>query len=129
MMYYSCDTHSHLAYCPPINEEILCLELAHLGSNSTAPNAQNSSVEPQNIHHHILRLSAPRSFSLLATGYRTNRSPNACRCRFRSFAAGGSDSSTNGWLVLMSGPGEDVLAFFPPQIIMEVKALACELPQ
>ena len=29
----------------------------------------------------------------------------------------------------MSDPGEDGLAFFPPQIIMEVKALACELPQ
>lgn len=28
----------------------------------------------------------------------------------------------------MRGPGEDALAFFPPQIVMEVKALACELP-
>lgn len=29
----------------------------------------------------------------------------------------------------MNGQGEDVLAFFPPQIVMEVKALACELPE
>ena len=28
----------------------------------------------------------------------------------------------------MSGQGEGDLAFFPPQIVMEVKALACELP-
>ena len=35
----------------------------------------------------------------------------------------------NDWLVLMNGQGGGALAFFPPQIVMEVKALACELPE
>jgi hypothetical protein len=35
----------------------------------------------------------------------------------------------NDFLAWMNGQGEGALAFFPPQIIMEVKALACELPE
>src|SRR5438094_219850 len=43
--------------------------------------------------------------------------------------AGESDSSRNAWPVWTSGHGEADLAFFPPHLVLEVKALACELPQ
>ena len=32
-------------------------------------------------------------------------------------------------MVLMNGQDADVTAFFPPEIVVEVKALACELPK
>jgi hypothetical protein len=44
-------------------------------------------------------------------------------------AGGANASSKNDWPVWMSGHGGGDLAFFPPQIVMEVKALACELPE
>lgn len=34
----------------------------------------------------------------------------------------------NGWTGSRIGPGADVPTFFPPRVIVEIKALACELP-
>jgi hypothetical protein len=43
-------------------------------------------------------------------------------------ASGGSASSNNGWRDSMTEIARGAPAFFPPEVVMEVKALACELP-
>lgn len=56
------------------------------------------------------------------------KSPGAWTLVEKSFAYGASDSSSNGWRVWRNaldrvGPG-----LFPPELVVQVKALACELP-
>ena len=43
-------------------------------------------------------------------------------------ANGASDSSTNAYPGWRSAPGPDAPGLFPPEVIVQVKALACELP-
>jgi hypothetical protein len=45
-----------------------------------------------------------------------------------SSAVGASASSTNAWLASTSGPARVAPEFFPPEVVVQVKALACELP-
>lgn len=106
-----------------------CREEAHSRLISVQRRKRNLSGARQNIHHHILKWSGPRSFSLLLPGCRTSRLRNACPCPFRLSVGGAGVSFMNAWLVWMNGQGEGDLAFFPPQIVMEVKALVCELPE
>ena len=46
----------------------------------------------------------------------------------RSSASGGNGFSTNACRDLRSAPGPDAPGLFPPQVVVQVKALACELP-
>ena len=46
----------------------------------------------------------------------------------RSLASGGNGFSTNACRDLRSAPGPDAPGLFPPQVVVQVKALACELP-
>ena len=46
----------------------------------------------------------------------------------RSYGCGENGSSRNGWRVLRTGLVWDVRRFFPPEGVVEIKALACELP-
>ena len=46
----------------------------------------------------------------------------------RSSGNGGSDSSSNAWRGLRSTPAPAARGFFPPEFVVHVKALACELP-
>jgi hypothetical protein len=59
----------------------------------------------------------------------TRRSANAWTCRDRSYRSGASASSTNAWLACKSSQGADDPVFFPPEIVVEIKALACQLPK
>jgi hypothetical protein len=58
----------------------------------------------------------------------TIKSPLALIPVAKSLACGESASSRNGSLVLMSAPARVVPGFFPPELVVQVKALACELP-
>ena len=46
----------------------------------------------------------------------------------RSSASGGNGFSTNVCQDLRSAPGPDAPGLFPPEVVVQVKALACELP-
>ena len=46
----------------------------------------------------------------------------------RSSASGANGFSTNACRDLRSAPGPDAPGLFPPQVVVQVKALACELP-
>jgi hypothetical protein len=52
----------------------------------------------------------------------------ACRSRARSLASGANASSRNDSLAWRLNPGPGARPFFPPEVVVQVKALACELP-
>jgi len=81
-----------------------------------------------NIRHRILKLFAPESFFLHPKASRIKKLVNDLNCRAKSSVNGGNGSLNNAWLVSETVPGKEGLAIFPPDVVMEVKALACELP-
>jgi hypothetical protein len=54
---------------------------------------------------------------------------NGSICLGKSLPSGVNVSSRNDWPVLPNGQGADARVFFPPDIVVEVKALACQLPR
>jgi hypothetical protein len=48
--------------------------------------------------------------------------------RVRSFASGVNASSRNDWPAWRLNPAPGARPFFPPEVVVQVKALACELP-
>jgi hypothetical protein len=61
--------------------------------------------------------------------YPTKRLVNGLICRARSFRSGVNASSMNAWLDYKKGQGAEDRALFPPEIVVEIKALACQLPK
>lgn len=57
------------------------------------------------------------------------KSPRGFLSPGRSLASGESDSSKNAWRVWITFLGLGVRPVFPPELVMQVKALACELPR
>jgi len=53
---------------------------------------------------------------------------NDLNCHAKLSVNGGNGSLKNAWPVSEIVPGKEGLAIFPPDVVMEVKALACELP-
>ena len=49
--------------------------------------------------------------------------------RGRSSPNGASASLKSAWSASRDGPDADARVFFPPEIVMEIKALACQLPK
>ena len=128
MTYFRCSQASKMAYYLLRKGGRICQEKAPFTSTSRGRRGGPWSNVPLNIRHHILKSLGPRSSSSLLTDWKTRRSESAYRCHAKSFPVGANVFSTNAWPAWMSGQGEEDLAFFSPQIIMEVKALACELP-
>lgn len=81
-----------------------------------------------NIRHRILKLYAPESFFLLPNASRIRKSVKDLNYHVKSLVSGGNASLKNAWQVFETVPGKEDLAVFPPDVVMEVKALACELP-
>ena len=52
----------------------------------------------------------------------------ACILGARSSANGASASSRSEWQASRNEPARDALGFFPPELTVQIKALACELP-
>jgi hypothetical protein len=59
---------------------------------------------------------------------RTLKSPAGSRCRSRSSRNGASASSRSAWPGWRSAPGPAAARVFPPELVVAVKAIACELP-
>src|SRR5204863_6206774 len=121
MMYFYCNMFPMPSCCLPQTGGSLCQEQALLRLNSAAKSERFCNTEPPNIHHRIVKWSAPKSSSSLPKEPRTSISPNPCPFPLRSCVAGESDSSRNAWPVWTSAHGEADLAFFPPHLVMEVK--------
>jgi hypothetical protein len=82
-----------------------------------------------NIRHRIAMSCGPKSFSLLPRASQTNRSGSGSICLGRSSQNGANASLANAWLVSRKCRGAGDPALFPPEIIVSVKALACQLPK
>jgi hypothetical protein len=91
-------------------------------------NVQYWKPEPENIRHRIEMLSAPKSFSWPARDYPMKTSPLVSTRPARSSANGANAFLRNVFPGLKSNPGAAGQPAFPPGIVVEVKALACELP-
>ncbi len=107
----------------------LCPEKARL--QSTFPAAKNVAWRRQfdNIRYRIIRLSALKSSCWPPKGFAMTRLLVASPYRARSSANGASvslRSDSKGWKTTRV-PGARPL--FPPEVVMQVKAIACELPK
>lgn len=107
----------------------MCQEQAHSRSCSPRRKKNISGRLQANIRHHIEMLCAPRSSSLLLQDVRIRALGNGSISPGKSLPSGVNVSSRNDWLVLPNGQGADARVFFPPDIVVEVKALACQLPR
>ena len=129
MTYYSCN------FSPVVVESILwkgggiCPETAHLLFYWTKMRKQNWSVFLGDIRHRIAMSFAPRSSFLLQKAFPIRRSASDSTCQGKSSRSGENASSKNAWPVFRNDQGAGGPALFPPEIVMEIKALACELPK
>ena len=82
-----------------------------------------------NIRHHIEMSCAPRSSCLPPKASQIRRSGTGSICRAKLSQNGANDTSNNAWPDFKKGQGAAGPALFPPEIIVAVKALACQLPK
>ena len=59
---------------------------------------------------------------------KTNKSENNSICHGKLSASGENGSLNSGWTVSKIAQGAGGRAVFPPKVVMEVKALACQMP-
>ncbi len=106
----------------------MCREGAHSSSSCRLLSELTWSRGVADIQHRIGMSSAPGSSSWRRRALRTPRSPAGSSCRSRSCRSGGSASSRRAWLAWRSVPAPVVGRLFPPELVVAVKAIACELP-
>ena len=82
----------------------------------------------KNIRHRILRSFVRKPFCSPLTVGKINKSVNDSKHHDKSLVSGENVSLSNAWPVskIVQDAGDRVV--FPPKVIMEVKALACQLP-
>lgn len=73
-------------------------------------------------------LFAPRLYCLPPQALITGTLASAWICRGKLSANGASVFTSSVWLASEISPDEGVQTFFPPEIVVEIKALACEMP-
>jgi hypothetical protein len=86
-------------------------------------------VSHENIRHSIVMSCVPRLSSLPVKAFQTKKSVSGLICHDRSSPNGESGFLTNAWPDSRKGHGRGDPALFPPEIIVAVKALACQLPK
>ena len=105
-----------------------CLETAHMRLFSPITSKKHLRLWLDNIRHRIEMLCALRLFSTLLKVSPMTSLPRAWISPVRSSANGESVSLSSDWRDSKSSPEAGGLPAFPPSVIVEVKALACELP-
>lgn len=105
-----------------------CLGHPRTRSSSLQKNVLPSRPEPGNIRCRIEMCSEPRSYSWQPRACVTTRSPNASTLVATWSASGASASSSNAWPALKNCPAPVGPTFFPPDLVVEVKAIACQMP-
>ena len=91
-------------------------------------NVGNWNPSPVNIRHRIVMSFAPESFSWRPRASPTTSSLLASTRRVRSSANGVNDSLWPAFPASRVNPEAGVRPAFPPSLVVQVKALACELP-
>ena len=107
---------------------LICPGLAHLTSLYRLKKAGSSKHEPGNIRHRIERLFEPRSFSSRRMVCVTTSLLRASILHAKSSASGASASSSSDYQASTNNRGAGGRPAFPPSVVVEVKALACQLP-
>ena len=107
----------------------MCQEKVHITYSWAKMKELHYRQSHENIRHRIAMSCGPRLSSWLPTACRTSKSPSGSSCHGRSYRSGENASSNNAWSVCKSGHGAGAPRFFPPEIVMEIKALACQLPR
>lgn len=89
----------------------------------------NYKILHENIRHHIVMLCELKLSSLPAKVFQINKSANGLIYLGRLSQNGANASLTNVWLASRKNHSAGDRALFPPEIIVSVKALACQLPK
>lgn len=80
------------------------------------------------IRYRTSKCCVPRSFCLRLLASQTTKSLGGSTLGGKWSACGASASSRNGCGGLKNAPARVVLGPFPPEVVVQIKALACELP-
>src|SRR3972149_516573 len=107
---------------------MICRNKALSSSFWTTRSVPSSKYMHGDIHHRIVTSSEPRSSSMPPKAWRTRKSRHASTRPPRSCASGVSASSKNVSMGSTRLLGTGGRGAFPPNIIVGIKALACELP-
>ena len=107
---------------------LLCQDLARFQSACLSQSVAHWNREPDNIRHLIEMLFAPRSSWRLPKACPTMSSRPDWIRPARSSVSGANDSSLNALPAWRNNPGAGDPPAFPPSVVVEVKALACQLP-
>ena len=107
----------------------MCQEKAHMSFSLNRKREKSWSAPLDDIRRRIAKSCAPRSSSLPQRASPTRRSESASTCQGKSSPSGENASLRNVWPGFRNGQGAADPALFPPEIVMEIKALACELPK
>ena len=107
----------------------VCREKAHLKSSLNSKRKRSSKRLPENIRHRTVMSCVPGLSSLQPKDCPTSRSGNDSICLVKSSQNGENASLNNDWPGFRNSHGAGASALFPPEIIVEIKALACQLPK
>ena len=86
-------------------------------------------IQRESIRHRIAKSCEPKSSSLPPRASQTNKLVSGLIYLGRSSPNGANASLTNAWLAFRKSQGAGDRALSPPEIIVAVKALACQLPK
>ena len=106
----------------------LCRELAHILFFSRMRRGGGYAKAQEDIRRRIAMSSGPRSSCWRPPAWKIPKSPLAWTCRGRSSVNGGNGSVKSGWSAWKVARDRAGRIVFPPEVVVEVKALACELP-
>jgi len=106
----------------------ICREKAHMRSYCQKRKLVSSPGVCANIRYRTFKFNGQRSFSLLRRGCPITKSPSAWTHGEKSHVSGESVSLRNDFRDWMIEPARVGPGFSPPEVVVQVKALACELP-
>jgi hypothetical protein len=106
----------------------ICQDNAHFQSLSGLKNRLRWRGKQGSIRLRTLMWFERRPFSLLPKALKTNGSERSWEFPAKLSANGESVFSKNAWPVWRIAPAAAGPAFFPPEVVLQVKAIACELP-
>jgi len=105
-----------------------CLEKALSSSCSRQKSALSSKRGFIDIRHRIAKSFEPRLSSSLLRGSGTTRPRRGSICHAKSSRSGVSVSTAIGWAALRLSRVAGAQPAFPPNVVVEVKRIACEAP-
>jgi len=129
MTYKACNISSVMVYFTCQKGGDVYREKALLKSFLSLKRKRSSKRLPENIPHRIVISCVPRLSSSQPKACPISRSGNGLMCLVRSSQNGENASLNNAWPGFRNGHGAGARALFPPEIIVEIKALACQLPK